>query len=486
MAGAAGAPRRVLAYHRISVNKRRSWQLLALFGLSCLPAAAYVAVFLLFAAIVLLGVLLGAVATGGFQDSHWTVWAIVVPSLAAMVVLLIPVALFRFATSVVLRLSGARQLADGEHTELRRTVENLCIGSGLPTPALRVVDSPAANAFSTGLDPNHATLVFTSGLPQLLDRLEVEAVIAHELSRIGNYDTRLDTILAAGVAFLRLPFAAVIGIFRFLFRLHWAVGSFFLLYLGLPALASVPLGFVASIDMLDEDPAQAALMLVAMTVPIYSLLMAPLLAEVIRASVSRQRRFLADADAVLLARTSEPLALALSKMALAGGLRVPRSTAHLWTVDPLRESPWWDLIWPDYHPPVSKRVELISGMGSGTTGSALEEAQRQGEHHAATHPEIGMSSSVSITSGLAREEDSPKTSAGSRPKAYRLTGRETLVFEDPDDSSPVVSRLPAGTLVTVHSESGAFLHVITPEDRFGHISRNTRMEPVKVATFAAE
>src|SRR5574341_614545 len=107
MAGAAGAPR-VLAYDRIDANRRGSWRLLLLLGLLCLPAAAYMAVFLLFIFVILLGVLLSPLATIDAAGEDWTVWAVAIPLLAAILVLLVPAALYWFATSVVLRLSGAR------------------------------------------------------------------------------------------------------------------------------------------------------------------------------------------------------------------------------------------------------------------------------------------------------------------------------------------------------------------------------------------
>jgi len=108
----------------------------------------------------------------------------------------------------------ARRVGSQEQPLLWRTVENLCIGAGLPPPALYVVDSDVANAFAIGHDPRHTSLVVTSGLLSLLTPCELTAVVAHELSHIGNYDTRLSTMLAALVATLRVPWNVGVALLR--------------------------------------------------------------------------------------------------------------------------------------------------------------------------------------------------------------------------------------------------------------------------------
>jgi len=471
---------RVLAYDRVDANKRRTRRLLALFGLVSLPAAVFLAVYLTFFFAVLLGMLLGTLTAGGaLAGDNWTAWAVAIPVLAAIIAVLTPVAIFWRAAYLVLRLSGARPLTDGEQPELRRLVENLCIGAGLPAPGLYVVESSAANAFSTGLSPENSSLVVTTGLLDLLDRRELEGVLAHELVQIGNYDTRVSTILAAGVAFLRLPFTAVVGVMRFLFRLHWAVGGFVFLYLGLPMLVSIPLAFALGFTVVDEDPEQAAVLWVTMSIPLYSLAVAPLLAEFIRAGVSRQGQFLSDADAVLLGRSAEPLAIALVKMHAAGmaGLDAARSSAHLWVVDPLAERPWWERIWPDYHPPVEERVELLARMGAGIADSDLERAASVGTQFRVASSKAAPQPLDRYGESLAAEV-APVLPEQRAPIAYRLSAPDTTVWERADVHSPEVARLAAGSLVAIHGEEGRFLHVITPNDAFGYIEDSAPMTPV--------
>lgn len=475
MADAAGPQPRVLVYDRIDANKRRTRLLLVLFSLAFLPAAAYLAIYLVFFVAVLLGVLFGVLTFGGaFAGDNLTVWAVVIPALAAVIVMLVPVAQFWYASELVLRLSHARPLREGEQPQLRRSVENLCIGAGLPLPRLCVIDSVAANAFSTGMSPQDSTLVVTTGLIALLGPLEMEAVLAHELSQIGNYDTRLGTVLAAGVAFLRLPFTVVINVFRFLFRLHWAVGGFFLLYLGLPALAGIPLALAAAITLIGEEPGQAAVMLVAVSLPLYSLVVAPFIAEAVRAFIFRERQFLADADAVLLARTAGPLALALTKMEPAAGvgLDIARSTAHLWTVNPSQDGPWWERIWPDHQAPVSERISLLERMSAGVPEAHLERARAEGQAFARQAPSP-VGDVVPVRAAADRPRLQQRASVACRLSA------EAPVYKAPDSGSPLTARLPAGSLITVHGEEGPFLHIITPLDTFGYILASTPMVPAE-------
>src|SRR3990170_1325447 len=305
---------RVLIWDRIDANRRNSRLLVLAFAAVLLPVAAYLAMYLMLWVAMVLGVM--AVGIGLVEvfsgDGAWLAgFAAVDAVISVLVLLAVAYLLFRFASAIVLRLSGARPVTQAEEPELWRTAENLCIGAGLPQPRLHVVESGAANAFATGLDPERASLVVTRGLLGLLDRREIEGIVAHELAQIGNYDTRLGTLLAVGVALLRLPLGIVIAIFRFLFRIHWAVGGGLLLYLGLPMLATIPFGISVADDLLAEDPLTGVLFISAMFLPFYVFVGAPLIAYLIRVAVLRQREFLADADAVLLARSAEPLATAL-------------------------------------------------------------------------------------------------------------------------------------------------------------------------------
>jgi Peptidase family M48 len=333
------------------------------------------------------------------------------------------------------------------------------------------------------LNPKESSLAVTTGLLELLDRRELEGVLAHELVQIGNYDTRLATVLAAAVAFLRLPFTTIVAFFRFFFRLHWAAGLFMFLYLGIPTIVAIPSSLVLSITLIREDPAAGWALLVAASVPLYSLLIAPLLAEFIRIAVIRHRLHLADADAVLLARGSEPLATALTKMEAASsrGLNAARASAHLWAVDPFRDAGWLDRVWPSCHPPMSERVALLAGMGAGIPTFVLDDARTQGEQFAQQHRELllgDLPDSRGRLVGFGEEVADGPIDSAAEPIAFRLTATTTPVFEQPDTSSRVVQRLSAGALVTVREGAGRFLAVITQDERFGYISDSAPREPV--------
>ena len=477
---------RVLVYDRVDANKRATRNLLIVFALLGLPAAAYLSVYFWVVAMVFVGMVLGLATLGGsLVEDNVELWLVLVPALGGLIVLALPVVLYKYSAALLLRLSHARPADRDAYPDLWRTVENLCIGAGLPVPALYVIDSPAANAFSTGLNPNESSLAVTTGLLQLLERRELEGVLAHELVQIGNYDTRLATVLAASVAFLRLPFTTVVAFFRFFFRIHWAAGWFMFLYLGLPGIIGIPAGLVLSVALIREDPAAGYALLAVSSVPFYSLLIAPVVAEFIRSSVIRRRLYLADADAVLLARGAEPLAVALTKMDAAGsrGLNAARASAHLWTVDPLRDAGWLDRVWPACHPPVNDRVALLVGMGVGIPQPVLDRARAQGDLFAQRGEDLPVEHVPEPRGPLfafTADESADDLASQAEPMAFRLTAGSTPVFEQPHEASAVLEKLPAGALITVSEVVGRFLAVITQEERFGYIPESAPREPVPV------
>ena len=105
---------------------------------------------------------------------------------------------YYYSDKIILGISGARRATPQEDKLFTQVVENLCIGAGLPQPTLYVIDDPSPNAFATGRDPNHAIVCVTTGILPLLDKAELEGVIAHELSHVKNYDIRLMGIVAGG------------------------------------------------------------------------------------------------------------------------------------------------------------------------------------------------------------------------------------------------------------------------------------------------
>jgi heat shock protein HtpX len=296
------------------------------------------------------------------------------------VVTLVAALLYRHA---ILARTGARLLAPDQEPDLQQLVESLCIGAGLPPPRVYLIESAVPNAFATGRDPAHATLTVTRGLLTLLTRRELEGVVAHELSHIVNHDSRLNTAVAALIATLRLPIGIVTGAYRILHEAHPGLGILFLVgfcgFLGLLAMAMVSFFLDAEIARLPRWILWRQVF-VAVS-PFFVLLGAPALGLFIRQAVSRQREYLADAEAVLLTRDPEGLALALTRIGAwhgPGKLRVGPSASHLCIVDPLpADSPWWDRMFP-CHPPIQDRVQLLARMGAGIDESVLQAAAEEG------------------------------------------------------------------------------------------------------------
>lgn len=207
-----------------------------------------------------------------------------------------------FSDRIVLRLAGAKEANRQEYFDLYTSVENLAITAGLPMPKVYVVEDPAPNAFATGRDKNHAVVCATTGLLQILDKTELEGVIAHELSHIGNRDMLLSTVVVVLVGFITI------------------LSDFF----------TRSLFFGGHRD--DDNKGGGALVLVGVLLS----LLAPLFALLIQLAISRKREFLADASGALLTRYPEGLANALRKISQHSEPMVRQSTAiaHLYIADP--------------------------------------------------------------------------------------------------------------------------------------------------------
>lgn len=367
----------VLIYDRIEANRRNTLLLLGVFAVVFLPFALYVIhQVMAYIAMLLLPALLGWEEI--MNNPMLTVmlagiWALFMVFLATYLAYL-------YSSRLVLRITNARPLKDGEGRELRRIVENLCIGSGLPQPRLAVMDSMATNAFSTGLDPEHASLVVTRGLLEALDRRELEGVTAQELSQIGNYDIRLNTVVAALVTIMWLPLLIVKALLRTLWRRRLVgclVGGCLLLF-GLPLIVAMVLMFMDLAQLMYEDILLFGLMLL----PFYFLLGPPFIGMLILRAISREREFLADADAALLTRYPAGLARALAKLGTAGNakMQINRAVANLYIVNPLSEgNRFWDRMLSS-HPPIKERIAQLARMG-GVTPSMVQEAEEAGRQY---------------------------------------------------------------------------------------------------------
>jgi heat shock protein HtpX len=387
-------PQPVLVYDRIAGNRRKTY---LLFGLLTVLLAPYFAYVSLYVALGWLMMMLLPVLSAAFSYDFTALvnrYPYESTAIALLVAFLLGVFMviwqFSQATRRVLRLAGAVPVGPKQEPELRRSVENLCIGSGLPQPALYLIESPATNAFATGQDPDHAAVVVTRGLLELLDPRELEGVLAHALSQIGNYEIRINTTLTAFVRTLWFPYLLGAKFFHLLFRIHWYVGAgclfFIFFYVLLPALAGWAFlfspGFWEIKSWYQEWGISPALFYLMFGLPLYCLFVAPLAGLIVERLVLREQPFLHDANAVLLTRNPGGLARALKKMGAANNARMDLGVAlaHLCIVDP--QTRWGGLF--SVHPPLEGRLELLARMEGPMSPKMLAEAEEAGQRYALT------------------------------------------------------------------------------------------------------
>jgi heat shock protein HtpX len=365
---------------------------------------------------------------------------------------------------MVLRAAHARPVTAADEPALVRVVENLCLAAGLPQPTVHVVESEAPNALATGSNPSDASLVVTRGLLTLLTRRELQAVVAHELSHIGNHDIRLSTTLATLVTVASLPWKMFARVLDDNAMSGASLMGVLAALTGLTAVAAyVYLVREIFSDVLAAVPGALHWWKVhAITAPVYAVCLSPVVALLIRTIVARQREFLADAEAVVLTRDPEGLALALVKIGSARGepLRVGEGVVHLYFVDPVSLGPrigaWWRRrdasllrrLFPS-HPPLAERIELLARMGSGIDGQALEAAVAAGAalRDAEAEPEPF-------------EVPAPEPDDAVRPDPPK----DVLIplYERPDGWSRVLAQLPQDAQVTLVGTEGPFDDVVDP------------------------
>jgi heat shock protein HtpX len=295
-------------YSHIAANKRRS-------------------LFLLFAFIVLVGGV-GYGLSFAFNRPGFF-WPIMIFAVAYA-------AFSYFASAkLAIMMSGAKPIAKKDAPKLYRIVENLSITAGLPMPQVYIIEDPSPNAFATGRDPQHAVVAVTSGIMELLEDEELEGVIAHEMSHVGNYDIRFMALVVALVA--------VVAMLSDLF---------------------LRMSFWGGFGDDDDSPSP-----VVLAIGIVGALLAPLAASMVQLAVSRQREFLADASGALLTRYPDGLARALAKIeADPRGLeRANSATAPLYISNPLKgkgagfASALARLF--STHPPTAERIRRLKEMG---------------------------------------------------------------------------------------------------------------------------
>ncbi len=284
-------------------------------------------ILLILAAIVLaggIGYLFGYLFDGGLIG---LVIALVIAAIGSF-------ASYMYGDRVVLRVSRAVPADPQQHAKLHNLVEGLCIAAGMPKPAIYVVPEQAPNAFATGRDPEHASIAVTQGLLDSLNRVELEGVLAHELSHVKNRDMLVGTIAATLVGVVVL----IAGWMR------WG-----LVFGG------------------GRDRGRGGGNPIVLILALVALILAPLAAQLIRFGVSRRREYLADADGALLTRYPPGLAAALRKIAASTNtMRVANeATAHLWFSQPSRA------VGEGYsrverllstHPPIEDRIRALEEM----------------------------------------------------------------------------------------------------------------------------
>lgn len=227
------------------------------------------------------------------------------------------------ASSLAMAMTGAKEIQKQDAPELWRTVENLAIASGVPMPKVYLINDPAPNAFATGRDPKHAIVGATTGLLEIMDKRELEAVMAHEMSHVQNYDIRVSMIA---------------------FGLVSAIGL----------LADVALRMMFFGDSRDRNVHPMVYILGLAVV-----ILAPLLAAITQMAISRQREYLADASGALMTRDSEGLASALGKLRDYGRpmQKQTTSTANLFLSNPLKPGFFAKLF--STHPPIEERIARL-------------------------------------------------------------------------------------------------------------------------------
>jgi heat shock protein HtpX len=311
---AAARPAPTTFYREIARNRRRSW-------------------ILVFAVILVLGALGGAIgyATG-------IGWGGIVA--AVVLAMLMSIGSYFAGDALVMATSGAHEInvanPPDRYRQLVNVVTEMSLAGGTPMPAVHVIDDSAPNAFATGRDPKHASLAVTTGLLRKMDREQLQGVVAHEMSHIGNYDIRfalLVGVLVGSIALLADWFL------RFTF---WGGGR----------------------RDGDRDRGGGGAALILFAIALVLAIVAPLIGRAVQLAVSRRRESLADVSAVELTRN--PVGLARALRTIADDPEVlevaNRATQHLYIVNPIksfeeRAASMWDT-----HPPIAERIAVLRGL----------------------------------------------------------------------------------------------------------------------------
>lgn len=284
-------------YKQIVQNKRRT---ILIIGVFVVIAGAVAAAFAYF-----------------YRDPWIAVWTLAVALVYAVIQ-------YFAAGSIATAMAGAREITKKDEPRLYNTVENLSITTGMPMPRVYLIDDPAPNAFATGRDPKHAVVAATTGLLDIMDKKELEAVMAHEMSHVKNYDIRVSMIVFGLVCMIGLVSDLAMRMVFWGNRRRDNEGS--------------PVGYVLIV---------------------VSAILSPIVAAMAQMAVSREREYLADASAVNITRYPEGMISALKKLQSHSAPMKSQNTAAapMYINDPLRKGFFDNLF--STHPPIEKRIERL-------------------------------------------------------------------------------------------------------------------------------
>ncbi|MBN2454470.1 zinc metalloprotease HtpX [Candidatus Woesearchaeota archaeon] len=296
-----------IAFDEIRANKFKSWLLIVIFA-------------------VLIGAL-GA-AAGFFYGSLYFgfIFAVIVALIYALI-------MFKSGDKMILKMSGARPVTKQEFPHLYHTVEGLAVAAGIPTPKAYVIEDSALNAFATGRDPKNASITVTTGLLKVMNRQELEGVIAHEMSHIKNFDIRFMMLTVVLVGIITL-------LSQFLLR-----------------------SFLWGGRGRSKNSGQLAIVFIA--AGLILAILSPIIGEMVKLAISRKREYMADASGAVLTRYPPGLASALKKISKDPDPLVDKAnqaTAHLFISTPFRKSKGFLTGLFMTHPPIEERIRRLEAM----------------------------------------------------------------------------------------------------------------------------
>jgi heat shock protein HtpX len=288
-------------YSEIAKNKRKTWLIIALF------------------AVIIGG--LGWIISNLYGQPFFLYLALIIGGVYALIQ-------YFAASKLALAMNGAKEVTKKDEPRLYRTVENLSIATGMPMPKVYVIEDPAPNAFATGRDPKHAVVAASRGLLDIMNDTELEAVMAHEMGHVKNYDIRVMMIVFGLVS-------AIGFVADMIFHMFFWGGD----------------------DDRNPNP-------IFIVLAIAAAILAPFVAMLVQLAVSRRREYLADSTGALTTRHPEGLASALEKIRDHGSVmkRQNTATAHLFFANPLKGKKLAKLF--STHPPVEERIARLRNMNT--------------------------------------------------------------------------------------------------------------------------